>query len=118
VKHPLITQAVIEKISSRSETWIKSKARIVVAPASNFNAQLVAATTLKNANIVGFCDKSTTLQGKEIGGISVYPYEKIGELRPSVIFVSSPLWEEDIFQTLQFYRDKGIDVVRSSDVIR
>ena len=88
-RHPSITAEVIERINFHAETWIRSNARIVMAPASNFNMQLIKATKLKDMNLVAFGDKSPALHGKSVQGIPVFPYAQIGRLWPEIIFVSS-----------------------------
>lgn len=62
--------------------------RIALAPASMASRQLL--DSLTESRIVAFCDRDTTLHGKQINGIFVFPYAELQELSPDIVLICAP----------------------------
>ena len=67
---------------------VKGK-KVVIVPTCYMSKALLSEPEIQEAEIAGFVDRDTVLQGKNIEGIKVYGYEAIKELKPDVILVAS-----------------------------
>lgn len=64
--------------------------RLALAPACTLARRLRAAPELAEAEIVGFFDRDSVLHGKQIDGVTVFPYADLASLAPDLIVVAAP----------------------------
>jgi len=64
--------------------------RLALAPACTLARRLRAAPELAGAEIVGFFDRDTVLHGKQVDGVTVFPYADLASLAPDLIVVAAP----------------------------
>ncbi|MEI7429027.1 MAG: radical SAM protein [Betaproteobacteria bacterium] len=64
--------------------------RIALAPACTLSRYVRALPELAEASIVGFFDRDTTLHGKCIDGVEVFPYNALSSMSPDIVIVAAP----------------------------
>jgi FlaA1/EpsC-like NDP-sugar epimerase len=99
----------VYKISTDDE---KKNRRVLIFGAGSFGFLLLRAfiaDSNSRYNIVGFIDDNSTLQGKILNGINVYPFKKIDEK-----FVA----ENNIFAIILAIRNKNIADERRLEIIK
>lgn len=86
--------------------------RLAIAPACTLARHLRAHTELDEAEIIGFFDRDTVLHGKQIDGLTVFPYADLMSLSPDMIVVAAPEHHRyDIARTVSEYLDSDSRVV-------
>ena len=64
--------------------------RLALAPACVLARQLLSHPELADAEVVGFFDRDAVLHGKQIDGVTVYPYAELARLAPDLVVVAVP----------------------------
>jgi len=84
--------------------WSLLGKRVLLAPACALSTSLLADPDIRQANLVGFLDRDSVLQGKSIEGIPIYDYKAIPALEPEIILIAAPeQHQRDILQTVAKY---------------
>lgn len=75
---------------------------IAIAPATPANQELAKCIDGVGGRVVAMFDRSTQLHGREVAGVTVYPYEKLFETAPDIILVAAPQQHEsDIYRKVK-----------------
>lgn len=74
--------------SNLKNNTLKNK-RLLLAPTCQQSIELTRNKGVKQGHIIGFLDRDTTLQGKNINGLKVYDYAEIPQLSPDIVLVRS-----------------------------
>lgn len=84
--------------------WSLSGKRVLLAPAYDSTASLLADPEIRESRIIGFLDRNPVLQAKDIQGFKIHRYEEIPDLTPDVILVAPPeQHQKDILGTIGKY---------------
>ncbi|WP_168734295.1 radical SAM protein [Pseudothauera nasutitermitis] len=85
--------------------------RLALAPACTLARRLLAHPELAGAEIVGFFDRDTVLHGKQIDGVTVYPYAQLAEQAPDLVIVAVPEHHrKDIAATVAKHLDRAAEI--------
>lgn len=71
------------------ERFSLSGKKVLIVPTCYVSIDLLSDPEIQDAQIAGFIDRDTVLQGKVIQGIKVYRYEDIEALKPDLILIAS-----------------------------
>lgn len=103
------------RIRQPGEPWRPvdlSGKRIALAPACVLSRKLLASGELSGADVVGFFDRDTVLHGKQIDGVTVYPYAQLAEQAPDLVIVAVPEHHRrDIAATVAKHLDRATEIV-------
>ena len=76
-------------------------------------SQLLANTDLKSyLQIKGLLDSSLTKWGRNLGSITCYFPDNVSLKKGDVILISSYASEQEIYDSLDKYRGKGINIIK------
>lgn len=103
---------VKRKIAELVERWKAEKKRVVVYPAGSHTSDLFRATSLLQANIVGLGDSNQMIEGDEMWGKLVVSPSSLAQLRPDIILISSPQFENEIWNSLHSLLPAQVELVR------
>lgn len=106
VTHPLR----LKNDSADEKPWPLTNKKVLIAPATPLSSSLLDDPSIRDSNFLGFLDRSSALQGKNVNGHLVYPYESISELSPDIILVASPFHQDDILNTLAKHNNGRIQI--------
>jgi len=116
--YPVIT-VIARKKKSKYKTELKVKKQlkegtpVYVWGAGIHTSQLFAFTDLKKyLSIKGLIDSSVTKQGKKFGDLKCYSLDSIDLKAGTTIIISSYASEDEIYESLEKYREKGVIIIR------
>jgi hypothetical protein len=90
--------------------WHARRTRVVVYGAGLHTERLLQWTRLDQAPVVGFADRNPALHGRRLLGVPIVAPERIRELRPDVVLVSSFHHAQSIFDDLQPLVEPGTHI--------
>ncbi len=92
--------------------WLRPKKRILIYGAGEHTAGLFRWTNLLATNIVAIADQDPLLHTRKLWGFDVIPPDRILDLSPEVILISSKTFQDEIYDSLRKLEDRGIEVIR------
>ena len=82
-------------IRNKLEPFAKTRNPVIIWGAGNFTMRLLAESLLGKCNIVAFIDNDSKKWGKTIKGASVYPPDRVKDLKGTLV-VCAALYSDDI----------------------
>jgi len=98
------------RVARHLEGWKERGQRVLVYGAGEHTAALFKLTRLREARLVALADRDPELQGQLQFGLEVVAPERIGELAPDVVLVSSAAAEAEILRQLRPLEAQGIEL--------
>ncbi len=100
-------------LEEKRKEWEKENKKIYIYGAGFHTAQLFQEVINKEMfNIKGLFDMSKDKDGKEFFGYRCHSAEKIKEYNPDVILISSYAFQNEIYEYLKKYEEKGVEIVK------
>jgi MoaA/NifB/PqqE/SkfB family radical SAM enzyme len=86
--------------------------RVAIYGAGAHTGKLFRETELHTIPLIGIVDRNPLLHGKELEQLAIHPVEDLEEMRPEVIIISSLDFQDEIYDQLKGFRDRGVDTIR------
>jgi wyosine [tRNA(Phe)-imidazoG37] synthetase (radical SAM superfamily) len=94
-----------------ASAWSLAGKRVMIAPATPLSVEILSDPDVGRGTMIGFLDRSGSVQGKSVSGYQVYSYKMISELAPDVILVTSVFHKNDIVNEIAKYADAKTHVL-------
>jgi len=102
------------RIRQPDNVWRKAELagkRVALAPACVLSRKLLSSDELADAQVIGFFDRDTVLHGKQIDGVTVYPYVQLADQKPDLVIVAVPEHHrKDIAATVAKHRNSATEI--------
>ena len=104
-------------INSKLEhLWYPNKKSVIIYGAGNHTDFLLNHTSISKANIIGLSDSNQAKWDHELFSYIVYPPNKIAELKPDAVIISSRACQDDIYKSISYLEEMGIEIVKLYDI--
>jgi len=104
----------LRKVHDQALLWARAGTRIAVHPAGAYAMELLAHTALGRAEVVALSDGDPSVQGRRLMGRPVVAPADLPSLRPDLVLIASPRFEQEIATDLAWLEGEGIRVAKAS----
>ncbi len=100
------------RIRTLVDRWKAADRRVLVYGAGQHTANLLKWTPLTEAQLVGLADGNRALHGRVYWGLKVVAPDRIADLKPDVVLISSESYQDEIYSALKPLEAEGVELVR------